>query len=460
MPIPNAPTGAPERSSSPRWRRLATAALCLILAAPVALDFWFIHAFGVNVPYADSWNGTLPFVRAFSNGTLTLAELWAPHNESRMLFPKLILAIVDSHTRANQVTDMYLSAIVMTAALALLLAVAVRSTRLGLAGMVPIPFLFFSLAQVENILWAFQFAWMLVLLCLVVSLCGLESSRARYLPFAVAVLAAVVASFSSLQGLLLWPAGLIFAIGRGVPRARLAFWCTAGVITGGIYAWHFGNVSPATSPTYALFHPSQAAHYFLRLMGGMVPAHQQLFAILMLAASCLLALVLYHRRTNWERLRLPLALWLSGVLFDLMVTVGRLQLGVPGSSRYTTYSMLVLIGLYLAALVLIDPHPGRPNALAVGRAGLWPSLLGFGVVALVVVQIATSLPAGIQAGEGSHTVELHDAQLLLEYRTTPNAELASHLFPPTGAYVRIWAGWLQSRHWSVFAPPSAKGPVA
>jgi hypothetical protein len=294
----------------------------------------------------------------------------------------------------------------------------------------------------------------------VVSLWGLESSRARYLPFAIAVLAAVVASFSALPGLLLWPAGLMFAIGRGVPRARLAFWCAAAVVTGGIYAWHFGKVSPATSPTYALGHPTQAAHYFLRLMGGMVPAHHQLFAILMLAASGLLGSLLYHRRADWGRLRLPLALWLLGLFFDLMVTVGRLQLGVPSSSRYTTYNMLVLIGLYLAALVLIDPHPGRSNPLAGWRLGLWPSLLGLGVVTLVVLQIATSLPAGIQAGEGSHAIRLRDAQLLLEYRTTPNAELAINLFPPTGAYVRVWAGWLQARHWSVFAPPSAKGPVA
>jgi hypothetical protein len=428
------------------------AGVCLLLAAPVALDFWFIRAFGVNVPYADSWNGSLPFVKAFSNGTLTLAELWAPHNENRMFFPKLILAVVDSHTRANQVTDMYLSAIVMTAALAVLLVVALRSTGLGLAWMVPIPFLFFSLAQVGNILWAFQFAWMLVLLCLVVSLWGLDSSRAHYLPFAIAVLAAVVASFSSLQGLLIWPAGLLFGIGRGLSRARLAFWCAAGVVTGGIYAWHFGKVSPATGPTYALLHPSLAAHYFLRLMGGMVPVHQQLFAILMLAASCLLGVLLYYRRANWERLRLPLALWLFGVLFDLMVTVGRLQLGVPGSSRYTTYNLLILIGLYLGALVLIDPHRERSNQRAIWRAGLWPSLLGLGVVALVVVQIAISLPAGIQAGERRHTVRLEDAQLLLHYRTAPNSELAANLFPPTGAYVRVWAGWLQARQWSVFAP--------
>jgi hypothetical protein len=125
---------------------------------------------------------------------------------------------------------------------------------------------------------------------------------------------------------------------------------------------------------------------------------------------------------------------------------------VPGSSRYTTYNLLILIGLYLGALVLIDPHRERSNQRAIRRAGLWPSLLGLGVVALVVVQIAISLPAGIQAGERRHTVRLEDAQLLLHYRTAPNSELAANLFPPTGAYVRVWAGWLQARQWSVFAP--------
>jgi hypothetical protein len=438
------------------WHRRSAVLLGPLLAVPVALDFWYIRAFGVNVPYADSWNGTLPFVRAFSDGTLTLGTLWAPHNENRMLFPRLILAIVDSHTRVNEVTDMYLSAIVMTVTLVLLLVLAVRSTGLKWVWMIPVPFLFFSLAQVGNILWAFQFAWMLILLCVAVSLWGLESGRVRYLPLLIAILAAAVASFSSLQGLLVWPAGLWFGIGRGLPRARLAVWCAAGVICGAIYAWHFGKVSPATDPSFAFYHPIQAAHYFLRLMGGVVPVHHQVFAILVLVASCLLGWLLYRRRTEWARVRLPVALWISGVLFDLIVTIGRMQLGDPGSSRYTTYNLLVLIGVYLAAVVLIAPQPARPSLWAGGRAALWPGLLGLGVVTLMVFQIAISLPPGIQAGAARRTAGLQDAQILRKYRTTPNSELASHLLPPNGAYVRLWAGWLNSQHWSVFSPTPTK----
>jgi hypothetical protein len=341
-----------------------------------------------------------------------------------------------------------------------LLVLAVRSTGLRLAWMLPLPFLFFSLVQVGNILWAFQFAWMLILLSVAVSLWGLELGRVRHLPLLIAILAAAIASFSSLQGLLAWPAGLCFGIGRGLPRSRLVLWCAAGLISGTVYAWHFGKVSGGTTPSFAIFHPAQAAHYFLRLLGGVVPIHQQDFALLVLVASCLLGWLLYRRRTAWARARLGIALWLSGVLFDLLVTIGRVQLGDPGGSRYTTYNLLVLIGLYLTAVVLVAPQAEGPGQWYGGWASFWPGVLGLGVATLLMFQIAISLPAGLQAGSARRSAMLQDALVLREYRTTRNSVLASHLFPPSGAYVRLWAGWLDSQRWSVFSPIPTKDPPA
>lgn len=447
----NSASTEPDESRRSWWGRPLTAVVALLLVVPVGVDFWFIHTFGVNVPFADSWNGTLPLVKDLVTGHLQLAELWAPHNENRMLFPSLILAFVDSHTGVNSVADMYLTAVIMTATLALLLWLAVRTAGVSVIWLVPVPFLFFSLTQAGNILWAFQLAWMLILLCVAVSLLGLESARGHHLLFTVACIAGVIASFSSLQGLLVWPAGLLYGMGGALSRTRLALWSAVGVASTAVYAWHLGNVSSVSSPTYALSHPALALKYFLALLGGIVPAHHTLFALLILGLSAAVGWLWYRRKIASAAMRLALALWVSGLLFDLLVTIGRLQLEVPDSSRYTTYNLLLLIGLYLGALAAFDPPRRWHDLRHALRSRPWQGLLATVILATVMVQVGWSLPNGIQQGQLRHTSREQGAQLLRAYQSVSDPKLAVALFPPSGAYVKVWAGWLQSRHWSVFA---------
>ncbi len=444
------PSPLPEASARGWWGRPATAAIALLLVVPVGVDLWFIHSFGVNVPFADSWNGTLPLVKDLVTGHLQLAELWAPHNENRMLFPNLILALVDSHDGVNSVDDMYLTAGVMAAALALLMGLVRRTADIPLVWMVPVPFLFFSLAQVGNLLWAFQLAWMLILLCLMVSLHGLESSQRHPSLFLLACLAALIASFSSLQGLLLWPVGLVYGLGRGLSRAQMTLWSAIGLASAAVYAWHIGNVSPVSSPTYALSHPGLAVKYFLQLVGGVVPDQHTLFALLALGASAGVGWLWYRRQVSLATLRLPLALWLSGALFDCLVTIGRLQLNVPESSRYTTYNLVLLIGLYLGVVAVLDPPRRWRDLRRALRSRVGRGLLTAVVLAAVVLQVAWSVPAGIQQGHLRQASRERGAQLLLDYRSVPDSRLAVALFPPSGAYVKSWAQWLQSKRWSVF----------
>ncbi len=418
------------------------------MAVPVALDFWFIHRYAVNVPFADSWNGTLPSVRALVQGHLTFSTLWVPHNENRMLVPNLLQAVVDSHTRVNEVDDMYLSGVFMTITVGLMIWLARRTADIPLLWLIPVPFLYFSLVQAGNLLWAFQLAWMLILLCTLVCLCALELSGLG--PFLVACVAAVVASYSSLQGLLLWPVGFLYALGRGRSRLQLAAWFVLAVVVTAIYEWHIGNIYTVTSPTFALDHPVLAVRYLLHLMGNIVPVHHTAFALALLAASALVLWGVLRRQVPASRLRLPLALWLSGLLFDILVTVGRLQLNAPFSSRYTTYGLVLLIGVYLGVVTLLNPPPrlrALPRTLVLRP---WRSALAGVVLALVILQVVWSIPNGLDQGRATLASRTEAALILRDFRTEPNSQLAHFLYPPSGAYVRSWASWLQARHWSVF----------
>ena len=64
----------------------------------------------------------------------------------------------------------------------------------------------FSLVQIENWLWAFQFAFFFIQFAVVVSLIMLcRSSISLWFRLLIVTVLGVAASFSSAQGLLIWP---------------------------------------------------------------------------------------------------------------------------------------------------------------------------------------------------------------------------------------------------------------
>ena len=182
---------------------------------------------------------------AFS-GTLHLSTLWSQHNENRIFFPNLIVLALAYTTHFNVVTEEYLSALMLFGATALVIcAHKRRSPERRWIWYCPVAFLLLSLAQAGNALWGFQMAWYLVLLMVALALFLLDQEPQRWPVFGCAIAAAVIASFSSLQGLLVWPAGLLLIYLRRRPRHLATAWIGSAVLTGVIYFVGFNfNDSP------------------------------------------------------------------------------------------------------------------------------------------------------------------------------------------------------------------------
>jgi hypothetical protein len=110
----------PTSPSSAARRRTITGVGILSLAVPVAVYLWFIHRYGVNMVWGDSWSdiNVIEHARA---GTLSLATLWAQHNENRVFFPKLIVVMLGDTTHFNTVIEEYVSAAMLIIATGLLI---------------------------------------------------------------------------------------------------------------------------------------------------------------------------------------------------------------------------------------------------------------------------------------------------------------------------------------------------
>ena len=164
-------------------------------------------------------------------------------------------------------------------------------------------------------------------------------------------------------------------------------------------------------------------------------------------------LLALHYRVPIHRMRVPLALWTFGLLFDLLVTGGRTELGLfyAQSSRYSTFNLLVIIGIYLGAVSVLEPTErwGRPVSKARHRP--LAAAVSAALVALIAAQVAWSIPHAIVVGQQSRANREVAARLLRHYRDEPAPLLGRYLFHLDGGYVKEWAPILQQHHWSVFS---------
>lgn len=327
---------------------------------PVLLLIGFVSNFNVNVPVDDEWRLASLFEK-IAAGNVTFNDFWALHSNHRILFPKIIIAVLAFASRWNINYQLCLSiglAAITFIAMYKLSSMQVKNVGDDLWHLANILtcILLFSLVQHENWLWGFQLAWFLVNLCFVAAVYALVSNH-KLLPNIRIFIAAVfcfVASFSLAQGLLSWLAAIpaVAALeGNAVEkRKRLILWILLFAATCAVYSIDY-HPSRKTSIISLLNKPLVVIDYFLSLLGSPIVRMSGISALvgLLIFASFLFFVFHFGRKITEHREALP---WLSIALFSvlsaLFITAGRAEFGAIQaieSSRYTTNSILLLIAL-------------------------------------------------------------------------------------------------------------------
>ena len=233
----------------------------------------------------------------------------------------------------------------------------------------PVAFLVFTLGQYENTLFGYQLWLYLVIATLAATLYLLNLPRVSWLILVGAIAIAVIGSYSAVDGLCIWPAGLVVLLWKRRPRAFVLTWLISAVATTALYFYHL-NSSAASggSHTYLLEHPLSSAEFFFfaigDLMGKSLPQRPGSsdpsivivgVAIFLLAVLCL---AIYGRRRSLSRSPVGPALICFGVLLAILVTFGRAHIGLWGASqsRFVTEDLLILVGCYLCLLERWPAH--------------------------------------------------------------------------------------------------------
>jgi hypothetical protein len=440
--------------------RLLTSAPYVSIFLPFALGVFYTYMFGVNVFFADEWDFVV-LVEKLHSGTLSVADLFARHNEHIYFFPWIVMLALGHLTDYDTVPLMYLVQFCLLATTLILFFAFRRNLGyqppLSILLFIPIPFLVFSLRQFENMLWGnqitFAFAQMFALLALYLLHMLAKQDPERLLLLTSFVLAALVsatiASFSAVQGLLVWPVGVfqlvIAPVKRWIKIFVLGSW---GLIGLGVWIFYFTREAKKSLPSaaYVLGHPASAVDYFLTLLGGSLFGYDE-FAFsggLLLLCLVLAALLLSRRSGSLKENSFWIALLFFSLLSLMAITLGRFELGAEKpwaqavGSRYTTFSILAVVGVY-ATLAAVATRERSPVAVA---------FLG-GLLGLVLLSVPTSYSLGVEGGEFTKRYREELAVTLLNYEAQPDSALTKSGNRPSR--IREYAPFLERQGYNVFS---------
>jgi hypothetical protein len=467
--------------------RLVNVVTVVGFALPIVGYFWLIHHYSVNVIFGDQWDDVTVIQHSYSH-LFDWGSLWAQHNENRIFFPNLIVVFLAHTTHFNIQVEEYLSAIMLVVATALLIwAHKRRSASTPWLYYVPVVFLALSTVQYENALWGFQMAWYLVLFSMATAVVLVDRVTLTWLVLIGAIAAAVIGSFSSLQGLLIWPAGLLLLYHRRRPLRFVIVWFVAAMVSAIIYFYNFNTNATSGSPShgYALQHPLAAIKFYVFEVGDIVglprvyngPGSNPvlLLGVVILVLAVLTLIAYGIRRDEEGGGPVGVALICVGLLFVAIVTTGRIRFGYLGASasRYTTYDLLIPIGIFLTmlkrpawatepprsrALPAREPAPGSERRRIGVGAPSWIDralvpVARWVLAAVIVVQIAFGLHYGPQGARTDHAYQAQAAHVLRNINHTSDGVVGYYLYLlQSPAFIRRQARIVEMHHLSLFAP--------
>jgi hypothetical protein len=324
---------------------------------------------GVNIPYWDEWEW-VDLVYAAHTHTLTFGQLWQPHNEHRIFVGKVLVVALDAVGGWNVVREAIVN-VVLLGLTQLVMWLLVRRTivapRRGVA-FFALSILLLALCQEENLYWGFQMPWFACNLGLFVAVWALAHPRRGKREIAIALAGAVVASLSSSQGLLVWPAGLvaIFAVARLDRRVAIG-WSFAAAATIAVVRY---GVQPSTGVDHVgVGHPLLLAQFGLTYLGA--PLFRSFgwgwaFAggAVAVAAFALLARTALRAAPPLRARLIPwIALAAYAALCGPITGTARAGYGIEiaMSGRYMTVSSLIWIAIVAGGFILVPRLSLRPR---------------------------------------------------------------------------------------------------
>jgi hypothetical protein len=440
------PEGAPRSSDAPieegsvpwparltgRW---ATVVAFVVMALSVLATFVFIHRYAVDMLYSDQLMDGLLVDHAL-HGTLTFGQLWAQHNENRILVPNLVVVLLGYATHLDSVVEDFLSGIALCGA-TVLLVLAHRRRTPGAPWLLycPAVLVLLSYVVVADALFGFNLSWFLVLAAFAGTLHLADRPKLSWLVLAGAVAVGVLGSLSSLQGLFIWPAILVLLWLRRRQARLLVAWVAAAIVTTVVY---FVGFDFSQAGVTVQLGPGARLSFLVAEVGNVFGSRSTVgddhvigLTVLVLAT---VALVVGCRRRRQDGAAVGVAMIVFGLAFTASAALGRAQLGLNDALRYAPFVLMVWVGTYFVfATWLTDrlrAHAGNGGGARDHREGDpgWrrraPAVLFAALVGLMGIQVQAAKQQSTDNSRAWHDAELTVANVSANIEWAPDVVVA------------------------------------
>jgi Bacterial Ig domain len=427
---------------------------------PISLYFWLISADSIDMLRADQWYDISLIQHSFT-GTLRFGMLWGLHGDNRIFSQNIITLILGHVTHYNVIVEEYISAVLLIAATTLvILTHHRRAPKTHWIAYCPVAIVLLSIAQFGDTLYGFQIGWYLIMVALSIALFFLDRPVLTRIAFCAAVAAGIFGSFSSLQGLFIWPVGLVLLFQRARTRSFVLSWIAAGLASAVLY-FHNWNGQGSGGISYALRHPTEALKFFFFAVGDVVSiqipdsphgAQYGVFALgIAIVGIAVWLLIAFGFRVDKSSGRpVGVALIWFGLLFAVAISGGRTSLGLSdaGTSRYVTFDLLILVGSYL---VILD----RSTQMAAKtiRNIRWLPGITAAVAVMICVQGILGTGNGISDARGYRNYEVTGAIVTANIGRAPDGLVVSQLGAgyQSADFIRRMAHDARVHHLSLFS---------
>ena len=328
-------------------RRIVAWFLIICAFLPAVVAFGILYGQDLPLPYQDDYHAILAFAVAYeqlpSLGGKILEIAAEQHNEYKLGLEHSIVAAeleVTHHVNFALLTalgDLFLLPIGY---------LLWRTYRQGgpnqVLAFLPISCLFFALTYWENENWAMTgmqntpvILFSLLAIYLIAPRNLLPATRMRLF---LGCLAAALAAFTSANGFLLGPVGLLIFFARR-QYVRALTWCAAFLLPLAAYLYRF---SPVTHPAGRAPFATRPLFFFAFL--GTVLGFRWPAALLGLGIMIIVLLAIRSRFDRTNPAAVYFTLWV--LLTACLVAWVRGAVGVTVSSRYSLYSILMMVFCY------------------------------------------------------------------------------------------------------------------
>lgn len=410
------PSNNPSTPVTPPGRRpLANLLLAALATLPVVATLWLIVRFGRPQPYWDEWQWVGLLIKQATTG-LTFSDLYAQHNESRMVFPRLaMLAWTAVIGQWDVRPGMVLSWLLTIVSALLIRSLSVRTLNLSAAAswalLLPVNCLLFGWFQSKTWLCGFQFVQIIPFTTLLLCAWILTTNLHARATIALLSILVVFTVWSFASGVLMWFAlfpALWIARDQQLLREKwliALWWALAAIVTVAYFHQYVPAGGPEKPLEFALKNPGTVVAYCLVFLGTPLARPGQPFALLfpviyVTGGAILLAYLaaLLFTVAHWKdrALRTAAAPWLTlggfVVLSTAIAAFNRAGFGVMQASsvRYATPAIYLPVALiYLVPLVVQRMRTGP--TLQSARPSLPTSLTAALSTALATLAIVTSV---------------------------------------------------------------------